>query len=455
MSQDFDFRSLRKRCGVTESSHVRENFLICSTLPSRHLALAARTSVQEAVKNILMISCSPYTMTSRRSLLFMVSLGVSLSLIVNCVQAEPIKYTVNTFKNCLPGFVPELNETTFCCPPQKNLNGPIVDFVPRHDPHKPLRIKKALQCLSGEELRTYTWKLQKGYELMRALPDDDPRSFYQQGKIHCAYGTGCFAQDSTNITLDVHYSFFFYPFHRYFLYFHEKILQKLLGDPSFTLHFWNYDNSITTSPPAGSRDGCFKAGHFFPAIYNDPTKATYSANRSIRAYTPNLVTDLGIPVSTRNTTSLPFEEAVARNRAVMHNSLITNATTSRAFLGRNYSVGDSQLLNPGLGDGSFEAAHASVHWWVGGIMGPVTTSASDPIFYAHHSNVDRLWTLWPKLGPNRHDPTSNLDWMDAEFLFWDENKVLRRVKVKDSSTTEAFGFRYQEVNDASWIQFPN
>ncbi|KAG6541219.1 hypothetical protein Mapa_017380 [Marchantia paleacea] len=400
-----------------------------------------------------MNSCSQYTMTSRRSLLFMARLAVLFSLIVNSVRAEPIKYTRTTFKNCIPGFHAEMNVTTFCCPPQKNLNGPIVDFVPRHDPLEPLRIKKALQCLSGKELRTYTRKLQKGYELMRALPDDDPRSFYQQGQIHCAYGTGCFTQDSTNITLDVHYSNFFYPWHRYFLHFHEKILQKLLGDPSFTLHFWNYDNSITTSPPDGSADGCFKAGHFFPPMYNDPTKATYSDNRSIRAYTPNLVTDLGIPVIGRNTTSLPFEEAVARNRAVMHRSLITNAATSVDFLGRNYSVGDSQLENPALGDGSFEPAHASVHWWVGGIMGPVHTSASDPIFYVHHSNVDRLWTLWPKLGPNRQDPTSNLDWMDAEYLFWDENKVLRRVKVRDSLTTEAFGFRYQEVNDASWIQF--
>lgn len=38
--------------------------------------------------------------------------------------------------------------------------------------------------------------------------------------------------------------------------------------------------------------------------------------------------------------------------------------------------------------------HNNVHGWVGGDMGVIATSAYDPIFWAHHTMVDRLWSLW-------------------------------------------------------------
>ncbi|MEQ8604591.1 MAG: tyrosinase family protein [Marivibrio sp.] len=38
--------------------------------------------------------------------------------------------------------------------------------------------------------------------------------------------------------------------------------------------------------------------------------------------------------------------------------------------------------------------HDRVHVWVGGDMGTVATAAFDPIFYAHHCMIDRIWYLW-------------------------------------------------------------
>jgi tyrosinase len=38
--------------------------------------------------------------------------------------------------------------------------------------------------------------------------------------------------------------------------------------------------------------------------------------------------------------------------------------------------------------------HNQVHGWVGGTMGVIATAAYDPIFWAHHTMVDRLWALW-------------------------------------------------------------
>lgn len=41
-----------------------------------------------------------------------------------------------------------------------------------------------------------------------------------------------------------------------------------------------------------------------------------------------------------------------------------------------------------------EDVHDTVHGWVGGSMGKVGIAAFDPIFWAHHCMIDRLWYLW-------------------------------------------------------------
>jgi tyrosinase len=41
-----------------------------------------------------------------------------------------------------------------------------------------------------------------------------------------------------------------------------------------------------------------------------------------------------------------------------------------------------------------EQLHDNVHGWVGGDMGVIATAAYDPIFWAHHTMVDRLWSVW-------------------------------------------------------------
>ncbi|KAG6557724.1 hypothetical protein Mapa_000489 [Marchantia paleacea] len=136
-----------------------------------------------------------------------------LCCMLSNVQSAPIKITRETFKTCSRGQWAGIPAD--CCPPKK-IDGPIIDFSPpKLDPSKPLRVRKALQCLSGKELRTYTKKLQKGYRLMRSLPDTDPRSYVRQYGIHCAYATGSFIQDgSNNLTIDIHIGWYFHPWHR-------------------------------------------------------------------------------------------------------------------------------------------------------------------------------------------------------------------------------------------------
>ncbi len=38
--------------------------------------------------------------------------------------------------------------------------------------------------------------------------------------------------------------------------------------------------------------------------------------------------------------------------------------------------------------------HGGVHIWVGGTMSDASVSPADPVFWLHHSNLDRLWWAW-------------------------------------------------------------
>jgi tyrosinase len=62
-----------------------------------------------------------------------------------------------------------------------------------------------------------------------------------------------------------------------------------------------------------------------------------------------------------------------------------------------------------------ENIHGGVHVWAGGTMGSVPTAAYDPIFWAHHCMIDRLWYLWQLRHPGAGIPASLLGRALAPF----------------------------------------
>ncbi|HEY5908783.1 MAG TPA: tyrosinase family protein, partial [Vicinamibacteria bacterium] len=78
----------------------------------------------------------------------------------------------------------------------------------------------------------------------------DPRGFAHQANIHCwncgGVGSG----------IQVHGSWQFFAWHRAYLYFHERILGKLVGDMEFRLPYWDWDvASHRKLPPAYATPG--------------------------------------------------------------------------------------------------------------------------------------------------------------------------------------------------------
>jgi tyrosinase len=58
---------------------------------------------------------------------------------------------------------------------------------------------------------------------------------------------------------------------------------------------------------------------------------------------------------------------------------------------------------------TLEDWHGQVHVWVGGHMGDIPFAAYDPIFWAHHAMIDRIWRLWQLEHPDASSLPSSLD----------------------------------------------
>jgi tyrosinase len=85
----------------------------------------------------------------------------------------------------------------------------------------------------------------------------------------------------------------------------------------------------------------------------------------------------------------------------------------------------SQDVNDCLAEESYtgftlklEWLHNGVHTWVGGTMSDIRTSAADPLFWLHHANIDRIYTLWQTTHPDNPDHIPNLSWPDTVMDPW-------------------------------------
>jgi tyrosinase len=90
--------------------------------------------------------------------------------------------------------------------------------------------------------------------------------------------------------------------------------------------------------------------------------------------------------------------------------------------------------------------HDQVHVDVGGWMSQVNRAARDPIFWLHHANIDRLWESWVKLGGGRQNPTTDSDWMNKSFTFFDENG--NQVQMRGSqilNTVTQLNYQYSSL----------
>lgn len=308
---------------------------------------------------------------------------------------------------------------TNCTPPQSPT--PPIPFKPDTSPA--VRKRKSAFELNATDIA----KLQAAYCALRNLTvsdPNDPRGWLQQAAVHCHY---CSGPQSDELP-EIHGSWWFMPWHRCYLYFHERILGKLINDPTFTLPYWDWDQP---------------ARNVLPPPYVTPNNQTNTLFDFNRGVTP--------------TDSIPA-------KYVGHDYIygggnqpgIMNAPTNLKFMGGP----NPDPENKNIGGVMENGPHGLVHLWVGKPslapaggpdMGVLATAAQDPIFFAHHSNIDRLWDVWLHNAkpPYQHVNFSQSSWLNNSWTFYDENKQWVSIKVSDVLDMEnSLRYTYQPPSTA-------
>ena len=84
---------------------------------------------------------------------------------------------------------------------------------------------------------------------------------------------------------------------------------------------------------------------------------------------------------------------------------------------------------------ALEDIHDGVHGWTGGTMGDVAYAAFDPVFWAHHCMIDRLWWLWQQ--DNRINAVPTAGWEDIVLEPFN-------MTVRDTLVANALGYEYAD-----------
>lgn len=230
-----------------------------------------------------------------------------------------------------------------------------------HEEHgKALRVRRDVGGMDASDPVLVCYR--KAIKKMQALPTSNPLSWAYQAAIHGTTLSGSYTAWNTC----EHWTEFFWSWHRMYLYWFERIIRHFCGDCCWALPYWNWAPGTELK---------------LPAPFRDSSSELYTVNRN--------------PTMNSGSGSL--------------NPLAIDI--SGAFSNSSFMTANSIIQSP----------HGSVHGEVGGWMGFVLTAAQDPIFYLHHSNVDRLWDLWLAQGGGRSDPVTDSTWTGKSYTFFDEH----------------------------------
>jgi tyrosinase len=228
--------------------------------------------------------------------------------------------------------------------------------------------------------------LSDAYQKMQARSEFDNRSWVYWGAYHGFNRNDCWHHGSMggqNFTYDL-----FLPWHRAYLLYFERVA---LGENNGAILPW-WDWTSTLSHQVG-----------LPAAFTAPPASGPLASGPVPA---------GLRTSPKRTSRNPGSPASLPSKAGVDGILALSS----------FEDFSNQVQNQ----------HDAVHGWTGGDMGSIATAAFDPVFWAHHAMIDRIWYLWQlKYGVNTIPP----EYLDRTLAPW-------ALTVKDVLDVRRLGYTY-------------
>lgn len=194
---------------------------------------------------------------------------------------------------------------------------------------------------------------------------------------------------------------YFLPWHRAYLYYFERALIDRVRDVSLAWWDWSVRPAAQPTIPAAFSDQQADGG----------PNPFFSADVDPLALQQGQQGGLQVPARTQRRPGAP----------------------GAPMLPTVIEVDRVLALNDFLDfSGQVEELHNRVHGWLGGHMAIIAFAAFDPIFWAHHTMMDRLWRLWQLRHPNGGPPAALLGQALPPF----------RMTVGQTLDVSALGYDY-------------
>lgn len=246
---------------------------------------------------------------------------------------------------------------------------PTIPLSPRV-PRPRIRWRRSVDKLTAPQLA----HVREAYTGIQAIGDD--RGYQHHAGVH-----GLPLPIYCQHTIGQQFANLFLPWHRAYLYFFERALRDRV--PTLAQPWWDWTAPAPTNAAIPSAYADRQAG--------GAANPLYSVRINAQAMNQAKQSGINLPPTTRRQpglpgTALPTADEVAQLLAI-----------------GDYFTFSNQL----------EDLHGAVHVYVGGDTGhmsQVPLAAYDPIFWAHHAMIDRIWRMWQLRHPS---PSFTADYLNT------------------------------------------
>ena len=277
-----------------------------------------------------------------------------------------------------------------------------------------------------------------------------------------------------------HGNWWFLPWHRGYLGWFERICRELSTDQTFALPYWDWTktprvpaamfedvldpNNAAFIPTAATFKQTFDpaVAALYPSF--SPAQQDTLGRRSLGTVADFWANAAAAPAGafyerpnarglTAANPDLDATTQVTVAFPMIRSALLTPTFTSDDAAAPGFGSNKTANHSDRTAQGTLESQpHNNVHGAVGQPSGGFMwdfLSPTDPIFFLHHGNLDRLWDVWTRRQQALRQPTlpegaDLTTWSNEQFLFFSNEKgqPVTQTKSSDYALMSAFEYDY-------------